>query len=68
MHWQDRIVVASQKLFFEDFDGLERAVSKGPAKIDLGGVALAERLDNLVRSIERGVFGSAALDFLMHFQ
>ena len=56
MDRKNTVVVATEELFFEDFDGNSSAgISNAAAEVDLGGVALAERLDDLVLVVENGV-------------
>ena len=67
MHREDRVIVPAQKLFFQNLDGDQFATLARPAHIDFRGVALSERLDNVVLSVEDGVRGSLSLLLLLLF-
>jgi len=49
---KDGVCVATKELFLEDLDSSELLSADAFAKVDLGGVALAEGLENLELSIE----------------
>lgn len=55
VHRKDRVGVAAEELFLEDFDGGVLFSTNDLSKVYLAGVALTEGLENFIFAVENGM-------------
>ena len=67
MYREDRVIVPAQKFFLQNLDGDQFATLARFAHVDLRGVSLSQRLDDVILSVEDGVRGSLPLLLLLFY-